>query len=160
LARSKRSRTTGSTVSSVDELGTDGDDRSLRLNIDAGGMEPENNPFSATVELSAEKLKRLIDWNVELFEDLLKPIVQKRHEKHGRHIITQLPNVNETVFPKGSTVRNQVVAIVRMPEFQPSPAGTREVDLDPVVASQLRMYITGHNDKDSDIPPVGLRYSV
>ena len=38
--------------------------------------------FSAAEEISEEKLQRLMDWNVELCEDLLRPIiVQKKHRK-------------------------------------------------------------------------------
>jgi hypothetical protein len=83
----------------------------------------------------------LIDWNVELLEDLLRPIVQqKKRKKYGGGIVNFL-NVNEAILPDGTSVRDQVVAAVRMPDFQPY-ASTKKIDLDPVVVSQLRMYIT------------------
>jgi hypothetical protein len=50
-------------------------------------------------------------------------------------------NVNETIIPDGTSVRNNFVAAVRMADFQPC-VGTGEVDLDPMVVSQLRTYIT------------------
>jgi hypothetical protein len=92
-------------------------------------------------KIYSEKLQRLIDWNVELFEDLLNPIVQRQRKKHsGNKSVTHY--VNECILLQdGASVRDHTVASIRMPEFQPGTA-TTEVELDPVVVSQLRMYIT------------------
>jgi hypothetical protein len=132
----KRPRTSGSVVSSINDLGADADESCPRVN-DAQGKELDGNLFS---EISAEKLQRLIDWNVELFEDLLKSVVHKKFENYGG-TKSNLHHVNESILPDGSSVRNQVVAAVRMPEFQPGTI-TGKVEVDPIVVSQLRMYIT------------------
>jgi 3'5'-cyclic nucleotide phosphodiesterase/Adenylate and Guanylate cyclase catalytic domain len=136
----KRSKASGSVISSLAVLGADVEDYGSTKD-DERRSEQERNPFFAADEVSEERLQRLIDWNVELFEDLLRPIVLKRHGRHTRNTFNH-PDVNEIVFPDGSSVRSQVVAAVTMPEFQPSTVATREVDLDPDVVSQLRMYIT------------------
>jgi hypothetical protein len=97
--------------------------------------------FSAADKISIEKLQRLTDWNVELFEDLLRPILlHKKRKKDGGGRVN-FPNVNETILPDGTSFRNQVVAAVRMADFQ-SNTSTKELDLDPVVVSQLLMHIT------------------
>jgi 3'5'-cyclic nucleotide phosphodiesterase len=135
----KRFKTSGSIVSSIDDLATDPDDCGMIMN-DIKGIELESRPFSVAAEISAEKLQRLIDWNVELFGDLLKPIMYKKREKQcGRK--TDFHNVNEHIVPDGTSVRKQVVASVKMPEYQPCTR-TGPMDLDPVVLSELRMYIT------------------
>jgi hypothetical protein len=132
----KRSKTTGSPSCSFEEGGTDVG----VCGAAAARRELEGRACSAADEISEEKLQRLIDWNVEVFEDLLKPIVQRKHAKQRRSC-TKRPDVNETILPEGSSVRDQVVAAVKMPEFQPSTE-TREVDLTSGVVSQLRTYIT------------------
>jgi hypothetical protein len=119
---SKRSKTSGSVVSSVVELATDADDSGSKT-MHANGRDVERL-LSVADEISAEKLQRLIDWNVELFEELLKPIVQQKRAKQGGNM-THLSNVDETFLPEGASVRNQVVASVRMREFQPSNASKR-----------------------------------
>jgi hypothetical protein len=40
----------------------------------------ESKATVAAHAIPQEKLQRLIDWNVELFEELLKPIVQRKRE--------------------------------------------------------------------------------
>jgi 3'5'-cyclic nucleotide phosphodiesterase len=137
----KRSKTSGSVVSSIDDLGSDpvAEDCGPEIN-DIREKELEKKPFSAAAEITAEKLQSLIDWNVELFEDLMKPFLQKKLEKlSGSH--TNLHHVKENILSSKNSIRNQVVASVRMPEFQPG-SWTGEVELDPAVLSQLRMYIT------------------
>jgi hypothetical protein len=134
----KKSKTSGSVVSSVDGVGTDADDFGSRINMEKG-KELNRKPFSAAIEVSAEKLQRLIDWNVDLFEDLLNQIVQKRRRRRrGRK--ADLLHDDESILLVGSSIRNQVVATVRMPKFKPDNQ-TREVELDPGAVSQLRMYI-------------------
>jgi hypothetical protein len=137
----KKSKTSGSVVSSVDDLGCDGDGSGPKT-ISAKGRERGKKPFSAADGISSDKLQRLIDWNVELFEELLKPIVQKKKtgEKQGGSTAS-CQYVNESFLPDGASVRSQVVATVRMPEFH-RVTETGDVELDPVVVSQLRMYIT------------------
>jgi hypothetical protein len=136
-----RSKTGGSVVSSIDDIGTDADDVDLRV-IDTKAATLESNSCSSAGEISAEKLQRLIDWNVELFEDLLKPVIQKKREKNrGNKTIFPHVNVNESILGDGASVRDHVVATVQMPDFQPA-IGSGEVEVDPVVVCQLRMYIT------------------
>jgi hypothetical protein len=107
---------------------------------DSQSMEWENKSFSVSVGISADKLQRLIDWNVELFEDLLRPIVPKKSEIFGGSD-PDLRLVNESVIPDGESVRNQVVATIRMPEFQ-TVTYNKDAELDPAVVFQLRKYIT------------------
>jgi hypothetical protein len=135
----KRSNTSDSVVSSIDDVATDSDDSWTKVR-DAKKMEPKSKPFSAAGEISAEKLQRLIDWNVQIFEDMLKPIVQKKRQKYGGSKL-HLRHLNERILPDGATARDQIAATIRMPEFQPGPA-CGDVQLHPVVVSQLRMYIT------------------
>jgi hypothetical protein len=53
----KKSKTTGSVVSSIDDLETDANDSAPRKN-DVTWKKLENKPFSGVVEISAEKLQR------------------------------------------------------------------------------------------------------
>jgi hypothetical protein len=116
-------------------------DDATRATKDAGSRELESKATVAAHAIPPEKLQRLIDWNVELFfEELVKPIVQRKRERKIRRMSNH-SNVNETIIPDGTSVRNNFVAAVRMAEFQPC-VGTWEVDLDPMVMSQLRTYIT------------------
>jgi hypothetical protein len=134
-----RSKASGSVVSSIEDIMVDADVSGRKVNHSKAML--QNNRVSVGGEISSETLQRLIDWNVELFEDLLKPIVQRKRKKHGGNK-SMTRNVNECILLQdGASVRDQIVASVRMPEFQPGPA-TTEVELDPVVVSQLRMYIT------------------
>jgi hypothetical protein len=50
--------------------------------------------------------------------------------------------VENIIHSEYCSVRNQAVGAVTIPEFQPSTAATGEVDLDPNVVTQLRMYVT------------------
>jgi hypothetical protein len=135
-----RSKTSGSVVSSIEDIVVESFVPGRKV-IDSRQTKLERNRSSVVAAISSEKLQRLIDWNVELFEDLLKPIVQRKRKKYGGNkSVTH--NVNECILLQdGASVRDQIVASVRMPEFQPGPA-IQEVELDPVVVSQLRMYIT------------------
>jgi hypothetical protein len=135
----KRSKTSGSVVASIDDVGIDADDISPGV-CDVTHTELEGQSFSAAAEISAEKLQRLIDWNIEIFEDLLKPIVQKKRLQRGGRK-ANLRYVNESTLREGASIRDQIVATIRMPEFQPGTT-TGEVELDRVVVSQLRLYIT------------------
>jgi hypothetical protein len=58
-----------------------------------------------------------------------------------QNVVEARPISPPLIWMKASSVRNQVVAIVRMPKFKPDTP-TREVEIDPFVVSQLRMYIT------------------
>jgi hypothetical protein len=53
-------------------------DDATRATKDASSRELESKATVAGHAIPPEKLQRLIDWNVELFEELLKPIVQRK----------------------------------------------------------------------------------
>ncbi|KAG7359286.1 adenylate and guanylate cyclase catalytic domain containing protein [Nitzschia inconspicua] len=133
-------KSSGSVVSSVEDLETEHSVDSNN-NEESEGKSTVGRPFSAPQEISEEKLQRLIDWNVELFEDLLKPIVQKRMERLGSTMDKDPSFVDTVIIPDGSSVRDQAVASVRMPEFEPASV-MEDFELDSEVVAQLRMYIT------------------
>ncbi|KAG7355294.1 adenylate and guanylate cyclase catalytic domain containing protein [Nitzschia inconspicua] len=133
-------KSSGSVVSSVEDLETEHSIESDNIE-ESEGKSTVGRPFFSSQEISEEKLQRLIDWNVELFEDLLKPIVQKRMAKMGSRADKDSSFTETVIIPEGSSVRDQVVGFVRMPEFEPaSEMGNFELETD--VVAQLRMYIT------------------
>jgi hypothetical protein len=132
----KLSTTADSSFSGVEEQGSEAEISVAK----AERKDLEGEACSASAAISQEKLQRLIDWNAELFEDLLKPVAQKNREKQGRRM-TIRPDVTEAIVREGASVRDQVVVAVKMPEFK-AITGTGDAELDPVVVSQLRAYIT------------------
>lgn len=126
----------GSVVSSINDL--------YRDHSSSHDAEDEktavSKPFSAAPEISEEKLQRLIDWNVELFEDLLKQLKEKNmHQVGNSRNNTQL---KEIILPQGISVRDQAVPTVLIPPaFEASPP-SKQIELDPEVREQLRAYIT------------------
>jgi Adenylate and Guanylate cyclase catalytic domain/3'5'-cyclic nucleotide phosphodiesterase len=126
-----RKARTGSVVSSVEDLASS--------NGDMEEQDTETMPFSSAAEFSNDKLLRLINWNVELFEEMLKPIVQRRMESLGGSLSNIMP-VEEQILANGASPRDKIVPSVRMPGFKVDTVN--QVDLGPEVTSQLRNYIT------------------
>ncbi|KAL3941955.1 MAG: hypothetical protein SGARI_000424, partial [Bacillariaceae sp.] len=88
------------------------------------------------------KTLRLVNWNVALFEDLLKAITESRQVNDGTS-----SQVNEDIVPEGTTVRESTVPSLKMPGFNKSNAKLhRSGELSPEVKSELQLFITAVAD--------------
>jgi len=90
-----------------------------------------------------------VDWMIDLFSGLLKNIIVHRptHMQRARKSYVYLNNKTEN---KNAMVRDEVVEIIQLPEFNPNAPllhgasidGTKKALLSDEVMSQLRCYIT------------------
>lgn len=112
-------------------------------------LPPKRNPAKA----KQEKLDRLIDWNMDLLERMLKKIVAMRGDDDSRP--GEKNTFSESLhFPEGASLFDEVKEIMTLPrkpveyKFDPSL-----VSLDPLVVSQLREYVRMVADNYSDRNP-------
>jgi Adenylate and Guanylate cyclase catalytic domain len=84
--------------------------------------------------------ERLIDWNVDVLTALLRQIIAQRKAKR-----TPTEDLNLT-FHKEGTVLEEITEIIRLPQFAPDDTlvdlDHEEIELDELVESQLREYVT------------------
>lgn len=100
----------------------------------------------------SEKTRRLVDWNVEVLARLLRQVIARRHASESYRIDGDVDHVdhyleNNVVQKKeGDTVLDEVVEIIRLPDFD--PRATRHqvnpdsIDLGENVMTQLHDYVT------------------
>merc|ERR1711906_65880 len=95
--------------------------------------------------------QRLVDWNVTIFEELLEEIVAHRGIMTTVSSASSSPNTTaliESVSPKGTHVRDEVVETITMPAYnaastnQSYRGGDGSAKLNPKAVSQLRDYVT------------------
>ncbi|KAG7338693.1 adenylate/guanylate cyclase [Nitzschia inconspicua] len=106
-----------------------------------------NISTSLTKESKEEMIERLIDWNVVLFEDLLKDIVhQCSSQSMTRKACQQDERITETLQLDGISIRDEAMKTISMPNFESfqykSHVDKDSVRLESIVLDQLRSYIT------------------
>lgn len=93
-------------------------------------------------------LQRLVDWNVEVLQRLLKQILAKRAAAAGKSGQTETAEFHKKL--EGQIVVDEVVESISFPEFDPSTSAGKldanSVELNLAAAAQLREYVTkiGH----------------
>ena len=99
------------------------------------------------------KHKRLIDWQLDIFSDLLKQIDAHRRAVEKSGGTSRVHRRNSKVhkldhgpfLQEGSTCLDEVKEIIQLPKFDPFTAAHQEdhesIELDPVVVEELRQYI-------------------
>ena len=108
------------------------------------GTQKTSNPSDGELP---KHLQRLVDWNVELLERLLKRILAKRAAAAGMSGQTETPKFKKQ---EGQIVVDEVVESISFPELDPSTSAGKidanSVELSLAATSQLREYVTkiGH----------------
>ena len=116
----------GSQISSADRSSTAGD---------------------AYYELSSDKTARLIEWNVDILQRILKQIVARRNLTMTKGKGKQKRKDQEETIKSdsGMTVIDEVREIIELPKFDVTMSRLQEetelVELPPSVMSQLRSYV-------------------
>jgi class 3 adenylate cyclase len=147
LSRKSASRRS-STHSSITSLSSDGNATSGDLRIDPSPTKELDDHTPAGTDSS---FQRLVDWNVTIFEELLEEIVAHRGIMTTVSSASSSPNATaliESVSPKGTHVRDEVVETITMPAYnaastnQSYRGGDGSAKLNPKAVSQLRDYVT------------------
>jgi hypothetical protein len=88
-----------------------------------------------------QKLQRLVDWNVVIFENLLSEVIDSRNSKKTKRD----QQIKETVVKDGTSIRSEAMASnLHMPGYEATSSGDgKSTGLDPEVVSQLRFFIAG-----------------
>ena len=122
-----------SQISSIADLETDSSTGSL------SGDSSEASGFGDFCVENEQKLQRLVDWNVAIFEDLLAEVVDSRTAKQTKRD----RSINESIVKDGTTVRDEaMVSNLQMPGFEDAAGGIMATELDPELVLQLRFFIT------------------
>ena len=93
----------------------------------------------------SSKVMRLVDWNVDVLQRLLKLIIAKRsakaHSKTSEAVISSM----ERRLGKDGMVLDEVTEIVTLPKFDPTVTRNQmdpsKVQVPPAVVAQLREYV-------------------
>ena len=99
------------------------------------------SPAMASVD---EKTARLVGWNCDVITRLLKQIAARRQAKEAQEV--DLSKVQNDIKTDGSTVLDEVVEIIRLPEFDAVAAKSQaenlnSVELDKNAEAQLFDYL-------------------
>jgi class 3 adenylate cyclase len=129
----KKHKSLGSVRSSTG--GTEGDDsNSGSVNDDSANIFVADDP----------KTVRLVNWNVSIFEDLLKVIAESRQANSGDAVATV---VKEDVVPEGKSVRDSAVPSLKMPGFNTANCRLQgSAELSSEVKYELNLFITAVAD--------------
>ena len=98
-------------------------------------------------QLTSDKTSRLIAWNVDLLQNILKQIVARRNVCTGKRKPTPV-FVNEKIIrlEAGKTFIDEVCEIIELPEFEKGISRRQEdpesIELPKKVAMQLTEYVT------------------
>jgi hypothetical protein len=92
--------------------------------------------------LLSKKVARLIDWNVDVLQKLLKQIAARRQSNRGSYLQSSPPLFSD----RGTTPLQEVVEIIELPKFD-ARAMKKQVEpesvvLHPIVLEQLQKYVT------------------
>ena len=106
------------------------------------GPSVDGIPSSTVV---SSKVMRLVDWNVDVLQRLLKLIIAKRSARaHPKASETAIANVERQIGRKG-IVLDEVTEIVTLPKFDANVARNQmdpsKVQIPPAVVAQLREYV-------------------
>jgi len=132
----KRSRPASGLSSGRDFDSSERDSPELGDNISMMEKEPSLRPGN-----NAPKVKRLIEWNVTIFQELIEEIVANRHPTLD--VSSSKRELIESVDKKAKHVRDEVVETINMPNYSSTTIpNAKNSKLDPKVIVQLRDYIT------------------
>jgi hypothetical protein len=99
---------------------------------------------SKVKRLMGDKTSRLIDWNSEVLNRMLKLIVARRHELTRTGVELEQPAALERV--SGQAIIDEVTEIITLPAFDERTIGRHHnpeiVETDPQVVKQLHDYVT------------------
>jgi len=90
-----------------------------------------------------QKLRRLLDWNVDVMLSLLKRVVAVSRARGQGRASLSLAAEKSITAGKG-TARDQLQMVIRLPDFDPEiaeKAMEEVVDLDPAAIQELRDYV-------------------
>eukprot|EP00980_Cylindrotheca_fusiformis_P003630 scaffold814_cov100-Cylindrotheca_fusiformis.AAC.12 len=93
------------------------------------------------------KIKRLVDWNVDVLKRLLKQIIIKREETQTEQLDITHPQMMKTEMNIGcdTYVLDEVVEIIRLPGYHNDvkyQQDTSKIEIPKEVESQLRLYVS------------------
>lgn len=83
-------------------------------------------------DISAERLERLIDWNVDAFACLIKRIVARRMVNSGKHATL---SHDVRMSPPCTKPRSEVCEVIMLPDFEFNTKTPREMDVPDVALS-------------------------
>lgn len=110
------------------------------------GEEAEVETAAKPMSPFGDKVQRLVDWNTDVLARLLRQVVARRDASETRRIDGEVEPVLPIVRQDGSTVLDEVVEIIRLPEFDGRAARAQvdpsTIDLGENVMTQLRDYVT------------------
>ena len=154
-------------------------ERNMYSCLDSTGDESTPSDHSEKEEVAELKMpthipkkqQRLIDWNCELLQQLLRQIIARRNSSKNAAKRVQIPGVSIRDFPKlggisimklndGRSTQpiplDEVAEAINLPEFDPAAfrgsMTARSIELDPAVISQLRTYVAIIASKYHDNP--------
>lgn len=139
--------------------------RSTSSNAKSQPTSPEQTPALLMGAVLSKKEQRLVDWNCELLQQLLRQIVARRNfVKNARLLnvqftamMSELPKIGGKMLGTGSTTPlDEVVEVINLAGFDEAAyRGTtdaRQTTLDAMVVTQLRRYVTILASKYRDNP--------
>ena len=120
------------------------------------------NPILRMGAVLSERQQRLVDWNCELIQQLLRQIVARRNfMKNTSRLMTlpfntinnamaelgELPKLGERFLSGANPMPlDEVVEVINLPEFDVAAyhgtADAKQIQLDAVVVQQIRRYVT------------------
>jgi hypothetical protein len=120
--------------------------------IKAISKEGQNVEASALDAAAIRHLNRLVDWNVEVFDRLIKQILAKRAAS-GKAASADIPPL---FGADGKTMVDEVAEVIELPEFDagssPDKLKPNSVKMSEAVASQLREYLNHVSSKFKNHP--------
>ena len=124
------------------------------INPNDSGRIPDNATLMLTVNLT-KKQQRLVDWNCELLQQIIRQIVARRNflrNAPGLHLpfqaIKELPTIGGMLIQQGTSTMplDEVVEVINLPEFEVAAyhanSDAKHIKLDPAVVAQLRRFIS------------------
>mmetsp|Transcript_102428 Transcript_102428/g.153524 ORF Transcript_102428/g.153524 Transcript_102428/m.153524 type:complete len:813 (+) Transcript_102428:86-2524(+) len=120
--------------------------------IKAISKEGRDVEASALDAAAARHLNRLVDWNVEVFDRLIKQILAKRAAS-GKVTGADIPPLFGV---EGKTIVDEIAEVVELPEFDagssPDKLKPNSVKMSAAAASQLREYLNHISSKFKNHP--------
>ena len=128
--------------------------------------EPKQNPALIMGAVLSKKEKRLVDWNCELLQQLLRQIVARRNfvKNSSRRInvpftamMSELPKIGGMMMGNGNTMPlDEFLEVINLPEFDVAAyhasTDAKHITLDASIVTQLRRYVTILASKYRDNP--------
>lgn len=118
------------------------------------------------VSMLSKKQQRLVDWNCELIQQIVRQIVARRNFLRNTskpiHIpfntIKELPTIGGMMIKQGTSTMplDEVVEVINLPEFDVAAyhanTDAKHIKLDPSVIAQLRKYVANLASRYRDNP--------